>query len=76
MDWHFTARVILFRSMDQACCIVYRVNKQIVYACTSACLQGKAAENHCATTAKYISTSSALAACVTLSIMRISKVSL
>ena len=37
-------------------------------------LQGKAAENYCLTTTKYISTSLALAACVTLSIMRISKV--
>ena len=39
-------------------------------------LQGKAAENHCVTTTKYISASLALAARVTLSITRISKVSL
>ena len=39
-------------------------------------LQGKAAENHCVTTTKYISTSLALAARITLSITRISKVSL
>ena len=38
-------------------------------------LQGKAAENHCVTTTKYISTSLALAAHVSLSITRISIVS-
>ena len=38
--------------------------------------QGKAAENHYVTTTKYISTSLALAAHITLSITRISKVSL
>ena len=66
--------------MDQACCIVYneqmhrlRVYKRLL---TIAYIQGKSAENHCVTTTKYISTSLALAACVTLSIMRINKVSL
>ena len=40
-------------------------------------LQGKAAENHCVTlTSKYISASLALVARVTLSITRITKVSL
>ena len=39
-------------------------------------LRGKAAENHCVTTTKCISTSLALVAHVTLSITRISKVSL
>ena len=75
MDWHFTARVILFRSMDQACCIVY-TSFMRVQALDSNRLPGKSAENHCVTTTKYISTSLALAARVTLSITRISKVSL
>ena len=39
-------------------------------------LQGKAAENHCVTTTKYISTSLTLVARITLSITHIGKVSL
>ena len=44
-----------------------------VQALANNCLQGKAAENHCVTTTKYISASLALAARVTLSITRITK---
>ena len=72
MDWHFTARIILFRSMDQACCIAYNEQTNRLRVCNR--LQGKAAKNHCVTTTKYISTSLAIAAHVTLSITRISKV--
>ena len=75
MDWQFTACVILFRSMDQACCIVY--NEQTHRLCMYKRLLTIAyKENHCVTTTKYISTSLALAARVTFSITRISKVSL
>ena len=65
---------IFFRSMDQACCIVYNEQTNRLRVCNR--LQGKEAENHCVTTAKCISTSLAIAARVTLSITRISKVSL
>ena len=79
MDWHFTARVILFRSMNQACCI--GTNESFtpfthVQSLANNRLQGKAAKNHCVTTTKYISTSLAIAARITLSITHISKVSL
>ena len=79
MDWHFTARVILFRSIDQACCIVYNEQAHRLHMykrLLTIAYNGKAAENHCITTTKYISTSLALAARVTLSITRNSKVSL
>ena len=68
MDWHFTARVILFRSMDQACCIAHNEQTNLLRVCNR--FQGKAAKNHCVTTIKYISTSLAIAARVTLSITR------
>ena len=60
MDWHLTASIILFRSMDQACCIVYNEQNASftrVQAFANNRLQGKSAENHCATATKYISTS-------------------
>ena len=78
MDWHFTARVILFRSMDQACCIVYneQTNRLRVYKRSLTIAYKVKQLKITVTTTKYISTSLTLAARVTLSIMRIGKVSL
>ena len=78
MDWHFTARVILFRSMDQACCIVYNEQTNRLRVCNRLLTIAYKVKQLkiTVTTTKYISTSLAIAARVTLSITCISKVSL
>ena len=75
MDWHFTACVILFRSMDQACSIVYNKQTNRLRVCKRL-LTIAYKVKQLKITAQYISTLLALSARVALSIKHISKVSL